>query len=85
MIYEIKTEYVYENFSEDTEISHFSNYPTKSKHYKDSNKWVVAKDEMGGVATEKYFALTPKIYWLLVDNSSELKKPKGMNTKMLFK
>ena len=38
LIYEIKTEYVYENFSEDTVISHFSNYPTKSKHYKDSNK-----------------------------------------------
>ena len=39
-IYEIKTENVHENFSENTERLDFSNYPTKSKYYHDSNKLV---------------------------------------------
>ena len=41
LMYEIKTEDVYEDFSEDKDMFHFSNYLLKSKYYDDSNKLVV--------------------------------------------
>ena len=42
-MYEIKTEDVYEDFSNDKEMFDFSNYWTKSKYYGDSNKSDVGK------------------------------------------
>ena len=70
LMYEIKTEDVYEDFSFDKEIFDFSNYGTKSKYYDDSNKLVIGKmkDEIGGVPIEEFVGLKPKIYSLLVDN-----------------
>ena len=52
-MYEIKTEDVYDDFSNDKEIFDFSNYSTKSKYYDDSTKLVVGtmKDETAVVAT----------------------------------
>ena len=41
LMYEIKTENVYEDFSSNKEIFDFSNYLTKSKYYDDSNKLVI--------------------------------------------
>ena len=38
LVYEIKTEDVYEDFSKDKEMFDFSNYLAKSKYYDDSNK-----------------------------------------------
>ena len=38
LMYEIKTEYVYEDFSNNKELFDFSNYSTNSKYYDDSNK-----------------------------------------------
>ena len=51
-MYEIKTEDVYEDFSNHKEMFDFSNYSTKSKYYDDSNKLVVRKikDEIGGLS-----------------------------------
>ena len=51
LMYEIKSEDVYENFRKDKEMFNFSNYSTKSKYYDDSNKLVVGKmkDKTGGV------------------------------------
>ena len=48
LMYEIKTEDVYEDFSKDKEIFEFSNYSTKPKPYDDFNKLEVGKikDEM---------------------------------------
>ena len=43
LMYEIKTEDVYEDFSKDKEMFDFSNYSAKSKYYDDSNKLVVCK------------------------------------------
>ena len=56
LIYEIKTEDVYEDFSSDKEMFDFSNYSTKSKYYDNSNKIVIGKmkDETGGVAIEEF-------------------------------
>ena len=43
LMYEIKTEDVYEDFIEDKKTSDFSNYSLKSKYYNDSNKLMVCK------------------------------------------
>ena len=55
-MYEIKTEDVYEDFSNDKEMFDFSNYSTKSKYYNSSNKLVVGKmkDETAGVGIEEF-------------------------------
>ena len=51
----------------------------KSKCDDDSNKLVVGKDETVGVATEEFFGIKPKMYSILVDDSSEHKKAKDVN------
>ena len=43
LMYEIKTEDVYEDFSNDKEMSDFSNCSTKLEYYDDSNKLVIGK------------------------------------------
>ena len=80
-MYEIKTEDVYEDFSNDKEMFHLSNHSTKSKYYDNSNKLVIGKmkDEAASVAIEKCVGLKPKIYLHLVDDNSENKKAKGAN------
>ena len=81
LMYEIKTEDVYEDFSNDKEMFDFSNYSTKSKYYDNSNKLVVGKikDETTGVAIEEFVGLKPKMYSYLVNDNSEHKKAKGVN------
>ena len=56
LMYEIKTEDIYEDFSNNKEMFDFSNYSTKSKYYDDSNKLAIEKmnDEIGAVATEEF-------------------------------
>ena len=78
---EIKTKYVYEDFSIDEEIFDFSNYSTKSKNYDESNKLVVSKmkDETGSVVINKFVELKPTMYYFLLDGISEHTKAKGMN------
>ena len=43
LMYEIKTENVYEDFSSDKEILDYSNYSTKSKYFDDANILVIGK------------------------------------------
>ena len=43
LMHELKTQDVYEDFSNDKEMFDFSNYSTKSKHFDNSNKLVVGK------------------------------------------
>ena len=59
----------------------FSNYSTKSKYYDGSNKFAIEKmkDETGGVASEEFVGLNPKMYLFLVEHNSEHKKAKGVN------
>ena len=80
LMYEIKTEDVYEGFSSNKKMFDFSNYSTKSKYHDDLNKVVIAKmkDETGGVAIEEFVGLKPKMYSFLVDKN-EHKKAKGLN------
>ena len=81
LMYEIKTEDLYKDFSNEKEMFDFSNYSTKSKYYDNSNKLVVGKmeDETTGVAIEEFVGLKPKMYSYLVDDNSEHKKAKGVN------
>ena len=80
-MYEIENENVYNNFSKYKEMSDFSYYTAKSKHYHDSNTLVIGKmkDKIGNIATEEFLGLKPKIQLILVSNFSEDKKVKGVN------
>ena len=80
LMYEIKTEDVYEGFSSDKEMSDFRDYSSKSKYYDDSNKSVIGKvkNETGGVAIKEFVGLTSKMDSLLVDNTKR-KKGKPVN------
>ena len=81
LMYEIKTEDVYEDFRKDKEMFDFSNYSAESKYYDDSSKVVVGKvkDKTGGVAIKYFVGLKPKMNYCLVDDSSEHKKAKSVN------
>ena len=81
LMYEINTEDVYKDFSNDKEMFDFSNFSTKSNYYDNSNKLVVGKikDKTAGVVMEEFVGLKPKIYLYLVDDNSEHKKAKGIN------
>ena len=70
LMYEIKTEDVYEDFSSNKEMFDLSNYSSNSKYYDDSNKLVIGKmkDETGGVAIEEFVGLKPKMYSFLIDD-----------------
>ena len=59
LIYEIKTDDVYIDFSNDKEMFDFSNYSIKSKHHHNSNKLVGGKmkDETTGVAIAEFVGL----------------------------
>ena len=75
LIYEIKSQDVYEDCSSNKEMFDFSNYSTKSKYYDDSNKLVMGKlkDETAAVAIKEFVGLKPKMYSYLVDDNSEHK------------
>ena len=85
VMYEIKTEDFYEDFSHNKEIFDFGNYSNKSKCYDNSNKLVVGKmtDETAGVAIEEFVGLKRKMYSYLVDDKSEHKKAKGVNRNII--
>ena len=65
LMYEIKIEDVWRDFSKDKEMFYFSNYSAKSEYY-NSNKLLagVMKDETGGVVIEEFPGLKPKTYSL---------------------
>ena len=79
LMYEIKTEDIYKDCSNDKEMFDFSNYSTKSK-YNNSNKLVIdkMKNETTGVAIEKCVGLKSKMHLYLVNDNSEHKKAKGV-------
>ena len=56
LMYEVKTEDVHEDFSNNKEIFDFTSYATKSKYSDNSKKLVVGKmkDETAGVAIEEF-------------------------------
>ena len=81
LMYEIKTEDVYKDFSKDKKMFDFSNYSAKSKYYVDSNKsfFCKMKDKIGSVAIKEVFGIKPKIYSFLVNDNTEHRKAEGVN------
>ena len=81
LMYEIKTEDIYEDLSSNKKMFDFSNYSTKSKYHDDSSKLVIGKmkDETAGAAIEEHVGLKPKMYSYLVDDNSKHKKAKGVS------
>ena len=74
---EIKTEDIYEAFSMNKEIFVFSNYITKPKYYDNSNKLLLIKWKV------EFVGLMPKMYSILVDDSSDHNKAKGANKSVI--
>ena len=90
LMYEIKTEDVYKDFTNDKEMFDFNIYSTniysnKSKYHDNSSKLVVdkMKNETAGVAIEEFFEWKPKMYSYLVDGNREHKKTKGINKSII--
>ena len=87
LMYEIKTEDVYEDFSIDKEMYDFSYYLTRSKCFDDLNKLVLGKmkDETGGVEIKEFVALKPRVYSVFIDDNSELEKENSVNINIVEK
>ena len=62
LMYEIKTEDVYEDFSSNKQMFDFSNYSTKSKYHDDSNRLVIGKmkGDTADVAIEDFVGLNQR-------------------------
>ena len=83
LMYEMKMEDVYEDFSKDREMFDFGNYSAESKYYDDSNKLVVGKMEYKtvGVAIKKFVRL---MHPFMEDDVSEHKKGKDMSKNVVI-
>ena len=79
LMYEIKIEKVYEDFSNNKKVFDSSNYSTTLKYYDNLNKlvFVKMKDETTGVAIEEFIRLKPNEYSYLVEDNSEHRRAKG--------
>ena len=64
LIYEIKSENVYEKVFKWKDLFDFSNYSKDSKFFDDANKKVIGKmkDEYGGVIIDEFVGLKSKMY-----------------------
>ena len=87
LLYEVETKNIYDNFSKNKEMFDCSNYSAKSKYNDYLNVLIIGKmkDEIGGVAIEEFVGSKPKIYSVLVSNSSEYKKAKDVNKNVVAK
>ena len=81
LVYEIKTEYVYEDFYLDKDLFDLSDYPLHSKIFDPVNKKVIGKmkDEFKGTITSEFAGLKSKIYSLISADNEEVTKAKGVN------
>ena len=75
LMYKIKSEGVYEDFTSDKELFDFSNYSTKLWYHDNWNKLVIRKmkEETGSIAIEEFFGLKPMMSSFLVDNNEHKK------------
>ena len=66
LIYEIKSENVYEDFFKRKDLFDFSNYSKDSKFFHNANEKVIGKmkDKYGGVIIHQFIGLKSKMYSL---------------------
>ena len=87
LVYEIKTEDVYEDFYRDKNLFDFRDYPLDSKLFDPVNKKVMGKlkDEFKGKVISEFVALKSKMYSLISVDDEEVTKAKGVNKKIRHK
>ena len=87
LVYEIKTEDVYEDFYEDKNLFDFSDYPLDSKFFDPVNKKFVGKmkDEFKGKTISEFAGLKSKMYSLISVDDEDVTKAKGVNKKIRHK
>ena len=81
LVYEIKTDDVYEDFYEDKNLFDFSDYTEDSKFFDLVNKKVIGKieDELKGKIIREFVGLKSKMCSLVTVDNEENKKAKGVN------
>ena len=87
LVFEIKTEDVYEYFYQDKNLFDFSDYPFDSKFFDPVNKKVIGKmkDEFKGKNINDFVGLKSKMYSLISVDDEEVTKAKGVNKKIRHK
>ena len=81
LVYEIETNYLYEDFYEDKNLFDFSCYPQDSKFFSSGNNKVIGtmKDELKGKIINEFVGLNSKTYSLIAVDGKEIKIAKGGN------
>ena len=81
LVYEIKTEDVFEDFYEDKKLFDFSDHSLDSKFFDPINKKVIGKmkDEFKGKIINEFVGLKSKMYLLITVGNEEVKKAKEVN------
>ena len=81
LVYEIKTEDVYEDFYKDKKLLDLSDYPLNSKFFDPVNKKIIGKmkDEFKGKIISEFIGLKSKMYSLIAVDNEEVEKAKGVN------
>ena len=81
LVYEIKTNDVYEDFYKDTDLFDFSDYLNHSKFFHLANTKVIGKmkDEFKGKIISEFVGLKSKMYSVVDFDNEENKKTKGVN------
>ena len=84
LVYEIKTEDIYEDFYQDKHLFDFSDYPLPSNFFDPVNKKVIGKmkDEFKGRIVSEFVELKSKMYSLIDVDDEEVTIAKGMNKKI---
>ena len=87
LVYEIKTEDVYEDLYQGKDLFDFSDYPLDSTFYDPVNKKAIdkIKDELKGRKTNEFIGLKSKMYSLIVVDNQGATKAKGVNKKIRHK
>ena len=85
LVYEIKTEDVYEDFYKDKNLFDFCDYLLNSKFFDPTNKKVTGKmkDEFKGKTVSEFNGLKSKMYSLIDVDKEEVKKAKGVNKNII--
>ena len=87
LVYEIKTENLYEDFYLDKDLFDLSDFPMHSKFFNLINKKVIGKmkDEFKGHIISEFAGLKPKMYSLISVDNEEVTRAKGVNKKLRHK
>ena len=83
LVYEIKTEDIYEDAYSDKDLFDFSDYSVNSKLFDETNKKGIGKmkDEFKGEIISEFVGLKSKMYSLITVKDEKVIKAKGVNKK----